>query len=241
VVSNVEGPVSQPDDRRLLSRKEQALEVSAFLFLIVPSMILSLFAVGEGSQGFAVTAVSVIVRDLALGGLVLFFIWRNHEPLAAIGWTREHWPTQAALGVLLFPAVFLSALFVAWNLSKLGLTNPRSPLRAVLSVQSWWQAPLAVLLVAVVAVTEETIFRGYLLLRFSAVSRSTTVAVVLSTVVFAMGHGYEGEVGLATVALIGLAFAVIYLRTGSLVAPIVMHFLQDLIGVVVFPIFQKGH
>ena len=77
-------------------------------------------------------------------------------------------------------------------------------------------------------------------MRFSAVSRNTSFAIVLSTVVFAMGHGYEGEVGVAAVALLGLVFAVIYLGTGSLVAPIVMHFLQDFIAVVVVPLITNG-
>ena len=228
------------DDARKVSRKEQALEVSVFLFLIVPSMILSLFAVGQGSQGFVVTAVSVILRDLALGSLVLFFVWRNAEPLKAIGWTSRNWPRQLALGVLAFPLMFLGAALMAWLFLKMGLSAPHSPLRAVLSVRSWLQAPLAFLLVAVVAVTEETIFRGYLLLRFTAVSGSTSFAVVLSTLVFTMGHAYEGEVGLATVAILGLVFAFVYLRTGSLVAPIVLHFFQDFVGILVAPMLTGG-
>ncbi len=237
---NGENPVVQSDFRPELSRSAQALEVSAFLFLIVPSMILSLFAVGKGAQGFVVTAVSVIMRDLALASLVLYFLWRNREPLPAIGWTSKAWLQQAGLGVLLFPLVFLGVGYFASQLNRLGFSHPHSPLKAALAVKSLWQAPLATRLVAVVAVTEETIFRGYLLLRFTAVSRSTSVAIFLSTVVFAMGHGHEGQVGVAAVALLGLVFAVIYLRTGSLIAPIVMHFLQDFIAVVVVPLFTNG-
>ncbi len=180
------------------------------------------------------------MRDLALASLVLYFLWRNREPLPAIGWTSKAWRQQAGLGVLLFPLVFLGVGFFASQLNRLGFSHPHSPLKAALSVKSLWQAPLAILLVAVVALTEETIFRGYLLLRFTAISRSTSSAIVLSTVVFAMGHGYEGQVGVAAVALLGLVFAVIYLRTGSLVAPIVMHFLQDFIAVVVVPLFTNG-
>ena len=242
---NGEEPVVQTSFRPELSRTDlprttQALEVSAFLFLIVPSMILSLFAVGRGSQGFAVTAVSVILRDLALASLVLFFVWRNREPLSAIGWTVRDWLRQAGLGVLLFPLIFVGIGLVASQLTRLGLSHPHSQLKAALSVKSLWQAPLAILLVIVVAVTEETIFRGYLLLRFIAISRNRPFAILLSTVVFAMGHGYEGEVGVVAVALLGLVFAVIYLSTGSLVAPIVMHFLQDFITVVVVPLFTNG-
>jgi membrane protease YdiL (CAAX protease family) len=38
----------------------------------------------------------------------------------------------------------------------------------------------------------------------------------------------------------GLAFAFVYMWRRSLVAPIVMHFLQDFIGIVLLPWFGKG-
>jgi membrane protease YdiL (CAAX protease family) len=46
-----------------------------------------------------------------------------------------------------------------------------------------------------VAVAEETIFRGYLILRFRAVTGRTSAAVLLSSIVFSLGHGYEGMAG----------------------------------------------
>ena len=94
----------------------------------------------------------------------------------------------------------------------------------------------AVVLVAVVAVAEETIFRGYLLLRFTALARGTTAAVLLSTAIFSVGHGYEGTLGLATVGVMGLALALVYLWRRSLAASITIHFLQDFMGIVVAPL-----
>lgn len=219
-----------------LSRQGQAFEVCVFLFLIVPSMIVSLFVLGQASPGFFITVISVILRDLGLCSLVLYFVWRNGEPLEWIGWNVRHGARDFALGIGLFPLMFLGAALAAWLFLKMGLSGPQSPLKSVLSVRSWSQVHLALLLVAVVAVTEETIFRGYLLLRFRAVMGSTPIAVALATLVFTMGHGYEGTAGLATVALLGLVFAVVYLSTGSLVAPMVLHFLQDFVGVIVVPL-----
>jgi membrane protease YdiL (CAAX protease family) len=88
----------------------------------------------------------------------------------------------------------------------------------------------------VVALAEETIFRRYLILRFEAVTASSAVAVVLSAVIFSLGHGYEGSAGVVTVGVMGLVFALIYLWRRSLVTPIVMHFLQDFISVVLLPL-----
>src|SRR5574341_829561 len=82
------------------SSREQMLEVLVFLLLIVPSMILSFFAVRQGSLGFSLTAVATILRDLALVSLILFFLWRNGEPLRCIGWTVQRYWKDIGLGIL---------------------------------------------------------------------------------------------------------------------------------------------
>ena len=48
---------------------------------------------------------------------------------------------QAGLGVLLFPLMFMGVGFFAVLLGRLGLSHPHSPLKAALSVKSFWQAP----------------------------------------------------------------------------------------------------
>jgi membrane protease YdiL (CAAX protease family) len=221
------------------SRKRQAVEVCVFLGMIVPSIVISLFTVGQWKYEFVTTAISVILRDLALCSLVLYFLWQNGEPFRSIGWSARLWPVQILVGVALFPAVLIGAYVVAFLFLKLGLSNPHSTLRSALSVHEWWQVPLAVLLVAVVAVVEETVFRGYLLLRFRAVTGNLWVAIVLSTIIFTAGHTYEGGAGMAAVAALGLAFMALYLSTRSLIASIVVYFLFDLVGVVVVPMLVK--
>ena len=96
---------------------------------------------------------------------------------------------------------------------------------------------LAFVLVLVVAVSEQTIFRGYLILRLRSVTTSSVLAVLLSAVVFSLGHGYEGTAGVVTVGVMGLIFALVYVWRGSLLAPIVMHFLQDFVAIILLPLF----
>ena len=91
-------------------------------------------------------------------------------------------------------------------------------------------------MIVVVAFAEETIFRGYLILRFKAVTGSLPAAILLSAVVFSLGHGYEGSAGVITVGVMGLLFALVYVWRQSLVAPMAMHFLQDFISIVLLPI-----
>jgi membrane protease YdiL (CAAX protease family) len=79
------------------------------------------------------------------------------------------------------------------------------------------------------------IFRGYLIRRLQTATSSTAAAVLLSSVVFALGHGYEGSLGVVTVGVMGLIFSLVYLWRQSLVVPIVLHFLQDFLAIVLTP------
>ena len=98
---------------------------------------------------------------------------------------------------------------------------------------------LAIVLVTVVALAEETIFRGYLILRLKAITASPAAAALLSAAIFSLGHGYEGSAGVVTVGVMGVVFAFIYMWRQSLVAPIVIHFLQDFISIILVPLLAK--
>lgn len=69
--------------------------------------------------------------------------------------------------------------------------------------------------------------------------KSRTAAVLLSAVVFSIGHGYEGTAGVITVLLTGVALALVYVWRRSLVAPMVIHFLVNLNALVVAPAFLR--
>jgi membrane protease YdiL (CAAX protease family) len=219
-------------------RKERLLELAVFLFLIVPSMALSFFVVRQGAISFDLVAVSVILRDLALLSLVLFFLRRNSEPVERIGWKFADLRREVLLGIALFVPFFFGAGLLETALLSLGFSAPSTPLPSLQAAGGTGQTLLGVVLVAVVAATEESIFRGYLILRFKNLAGSSFAAVVLSAVIFSIGHGYEGSAGVITVGFMGLVFAIVYLWRMSLVAPIVMHFLQDFIGIVLTPLFM---
>ncbi len=224
-----------PWPRVHLGRKGLLAELSVFLFLIVPSMALSLFLVQRPSSqtGFTLLAITIMLRDLGLLALVLYFLWRNGESIKRIGWCTASLGRELLLGILLFIPFFYFCGWIESLLVELGVAQTPASAKAFLEPHGVGQIALSVVLVAIVAITEETIFRGYLLLRLSAISRSVVLAVVLSSVIFSTGHGYEGAMGIMMTCLMGMVFAGIYLWRRSLVAPITMHFLQDFIALVV--------
>ena len=156
-----------------------------------------------------------------------------------MGWSLRGWPREAALGAALFLPVAFGARSLDALLQAAGFSAPATPMPDLVPGPAVGQIALAVLLVATVAVTEETIFRGYLIRRFSAISRSPGAAVVLAAFVFSLGHGYEGTAGVITVGVIGLVLGVVYLWRGNLVAATVIHFVLDFVGIVFLPLLAR--
>ncbi len=219
-----------PDDRVL---RHHQLELAVFLLLVVPAIVIAQIA-SVSQQPFMMTTIATLVHDLALSALVVFFVWSHGEPLSSIGWTRRGVGREAVLGASLYLPMLGLAVVLGWLLSALGL-GARHPSPPALTPTTPTQVALACVLVIVVACAEETIFRGYLLLRLRQVTRSTPAAVAVSSLVFASGHLYEGISGAIVVGLMGVVFALIYLWRRCLVAPVVMHFLQDFLAIVVLP------
>jgi len=220
--------------------KKALVELLVFLFLILPSMVLSLFLAGgrAGAGSFLLVAVSTILRDLALLSLIFYFAWRDREPLGRLGWRYETLDGDIIWGAVLYIPFVLVVSLVEQGFRVAGLSQPATAPAAHFQFTGTGQLALAVVLVIVVAICEETIFRGYVFLRLRTVTRSTALAVVLASALFAIGHGYEGSLGMATVGFMGLLFNLIYLWRKSLVTPMILHFLQDFIAIVVVPLLQ---
>ncbi len=216
-------------------RKVQVIEVAVFLFLIVPAMSTS-FLIGSHSgnhsgRGFMTVAILSILNDLGMVSLVFFFLWRNGESLRRIGWTLQKLPMEIGWGIVLFFPIFFGANRLEGALHSAGLSAP-SKLPSFLVATGHFRLVLAVMLVIVVAIVEETVFRGYLILRLKTATRRSWVAVLLSSFVFSIGHGYEGMAGVISVFCLGVVFAVIYLWRKSLIAPMIIHFLIDFSSIV---------
>ncbi|WP_169983968.1 CPBP family intramembrane glutamic endopeptidase [Microbispora sp. H10836] len=105
------------------------------------------------------------------------------------------------------------------------------------SAERWHGLGMAV----TAGVCEEIVYRGLLIaLGVGALGLSTTAAAALALAVFVAGHWYQGWKGMAVVALLGFWLTIVYLATGSLLPPIVMHVLIDVRGLVCLPAPPRG-
>jgi membrane protease YdiL (CAAX protease family) len=77
-------------------------------------------------------------------------------------------------------------------------------------------------------IVEEIIWRGFLIWYFS-LFMPLWAAAVLSAVGFGLAHAYQGAKHLPHVTAVGAAFTVLYLVSGSIWLPIIMHAAVDIL------------
>ena len=131
---------------------------------------------------------------------------------------RDVGTTALALaGALALAAVFLAAQAFVPAVRALAATGYRWSLRSA------GDLPLALVFGLAAGYREELYFRAYLLGRFEQAGIPAAIGVVASTALFALGHVYEGILGIAFAAVLGLYFALVFLRSRSLHACAVAH------------------
>jgi membrane protease YdiL (CAAX protease family) len=85
-------------------------------------------------------------------------------------------------------------------------------------------------MVAVTAgVCEEILYRGLLLAALLPLA-GTWPAVGISSVIFGLGHAYQGMAGIVKTGLVGLVLAMLTVSSGSLFVAIVLHTTMDLVS-----------
>jgi membrane protease YdiL (CAAX protease family) len=79
-------------------------------------------------------------------------------------------------------------------------------------------------------VCEEWLYRGFFLAVVAALAGGlpTIVLVLLAGAAFGLAHAYQGPAGILTTGVLGGVLAALYLETGSLLLPVLLHAAIDL-------------
>lgn len=87
--------------------------------------------------------------------------------------------------------------------------------------------PLLVVVLGFVGVYEEIFARGLLLARCRTLFSGTWTPVLISSLLFGLGHLYQGWIGVGQTTLIGIVLALLVIRWGTLWPAIIAHALLD--------------
>ncbi len=89
-------------------------------------------------------------------------------------------------------------------------------------------------------IVEETLWRGFIIWYFSHVM-PLWAAAMISVIGFGIAHAYQGIGNLPKITLVGAIFAGLYLLTGSLWLPIVLHAAVDILqGRAAFEVIRRA-
>lgn len=218
-----------------LTGGQAVLDMVIAIALVPASAIGAGLLIGLFSDGPPSLAPVVFLQALlTLGGVAAILARREHS-WPAIGLRPPRAADLPRAGLLLlvtFAAnAVLMALIVALSPETFDehLAGLRS-LAAELTEETPLAAVLALLLV--VGFYEEVLARGLLLTRSRQLFGGYWLPVVFSTVLFALGHFYQGPFGVVQTGLIGFVLAAFTVRWGTLWPAIFAHSAINMLSVV---------
>ncbi len=90
-------------------------------------------------------------------------------------------------------------------------------------------------------VAEEIAYRGFLIPYLSSMA-PMWVSIVASSMLFGAAHFYQGWVGVLATTVLGAVFAVVYMSTGTLLFPMLLHALIDVSAMVTaYVVLRPAH
>ena len=157
--------------------------------------------------------------------LMAFFMWAHGERARTVWLGSRPVAREALLGLALVPTVFLMVVVLLNTLRLVApwLHNvPVNPFEAMAGESSINAAILGVAAIVAGGVREE-LQRAFLLHRFEQHLGGAAVGVVVLSLAFGLAHVDQGRDAMITTGVLGLFWAMVYLRRRSSVAPLVSH------------------
>lgn len=132
----------------------------------------------------------------------------------------------------------LIALTLAWVSQKFSKEKDESTLHHILPDTNL-ERLLWVLAVVVAAFCEEYIYRGVLFNIIAAMVKDYTIyiwitATLLSAIVFAFGHGTQGEKAILQIIPFAVGFQFLVWLSGGLLLPMIAHFIYNILVELLF-------
>jgi uncharacterized protein len=207
-------------------------------------LVLALLSLGNAKSSHAVhpghSHVRIYLATIAYEWLFTGFVWWGVR--RAGGTLREliggRWRSVGdffldvviALGVWLGALLAITLAALAMGMNHAGNLDDARKQIGFLAPQNTLEIALWICLSATAGFCEEVLFRGYFQKQFTRLLRCRWSALVVVSILFGLGHGYEGRQRMLLIALLGLAFGLLSLLRKSLRPAMMAHTLQDTIS-----------
>lgn len=167
-----------------------------------------------------------------LVALVLLYMLIVGRDMAEIGLTM-HLDWKMVVALMATGAIVVFFFYQGWLLTKSteAQYKVRQQVRRISPIipRNFRQLAGFILLAVTAGICEEILFRGFLINYLNMYTNIYSAALV-SSIVFGIAHAYQGPRGMLQGMIAGIVFAGLYLFSGSLLAPIVLHAIVDIHG-----------
>lgn len=132
-------------------------------------------------------------------------------------------------------ALIALALFIAWLSQKFSKEKDDSSTLHHILPDTNLERIVWILACVVAAFCEEYIYRGVLFQMIGGYVENTWwIAAVLSAIVFAFGHGTQGEKAIIQIIPFAIGFQVLVYLSGGLLLPMIAHFIYNVLVELLF-------
>jgi len=169
--------------------------------------------------------------------LALHLLNRQRSAVALLGLDLRRPAFDLGSGVLLAAVIGLPGLGLVWVASQLGINANLVP--AALP-DLWWAVPVLILSAIQNAVLEEVVVVGYLVTRLRDLGWRWIYVVLASSVLRGSYHLYQGFGAFVGNAVMGVVFALFFIRTRRVWPLIVAHSLLDIVAFVGYSLAPKS-
>lgn len=175
--------------------------------------------VGVRDRAAAATYWCSFLTDALTVGCIALLMLRNSVAIARVGLHLKEWAANAALGVVAAILLILSQLIVA----RLIPTGPGTFAHAAKR-----SSVLLSAFVFLAGAFSEELWIAFCLVALRSTGHSSSVSVAVTAIVFGAVHYQYGFGGASAIALKGALSALLFLWSGSLLAPFTYHFIGNL-------------
>jgi membrane protease YdiL (CAAX protease family) len=174
-------------------------------------------------------------------GLVLILLSTGRLTLTdlGLGWFKPYgltWLFYSSVVLAMLYFLYLAYSLVALRINAIKKTSIKQKLpdkvKLLLPITKKEKKVWA-LTALTAGITEELLFRGFLFFLMTALFPGLNIFIILgiSTLIFGIGHLYQGPAEAVKPMILGLLFGLFYISFGTILPCIILHAMQDLCGV----------
>ncbi|HEV7961515.1 MAG TPA: CPBP family intramembrane glutamic endopeptidase [Actinoplanes sp.] len=168
---------------------------------------------------------------------VLLALYLLDRPRSTLGITFDRPAFDLGWGFGLAAAIGIPGLLLVYVAAKLGLNAQIVP--AALQ-HLWWAIPVLIIAAIQNAILEEVVVVGYLITRLSSFGWRTAAVVAASALLRGSYHLYQGFGAFVGNAIMGVVFALFFVKFKRVMPLIIAHSLLDITAFVGYTLLPKA-